>query len=214
MLRAALLSFIAVIAGCSSVSVEDYAGNEPRFVPEEFFSGDLVAEGVVKNRGGTVIRRFTAEIRAYWRDGIGVLEEDFVFLDGTTDRRVWRLRPDGDGGYRGTAGDVVGEAQAEVAGNAMFLDYVLRVPFRGREIDLSIDDRMYLVTPDVLVNESIMRKFGRFCRPSWPWAVIQLIMVGTTRQWVASTWARNSGKASASKAPSGQAMVAPLIVKP
>jgi hypothetical protein len=42
----------------------------------------------------------------------------------------------------------------------MFLKYVLRVPYGDGSIDLSIDDRMYLVTPDLLINESVMRKFG------------------------------------------------------
>ena len=42
----------------------------------------------------------------------------------------------------------------------MFLDYVLRVPYKDGTIDVRIDDRMYLVTPDTLINESVMRKFG------------------------------------------------------
>ena len=151
---------LLALSGCGSVSVADYAGNEPVFVPEEFFQGELVATGVVKNRGGRVIRRFTADIQAYWRDGVGTLEEDFRFADGERDRRVWTLDPTAAGSYRATAGDVVGDGSARVAGNAMFLKYVLRVPRGDGSIDLSIDDRMYLVTPDLLINESRMSKFG------------------------------------------------------
>jgi hypothetical protein len=152
--------FFLLLGACSTVSVEDYAGATPRFVPEAFFDGQLQASGVLKNRSGRVIRRFTADINAYWKDGVGTLEEDFVFDDGETDRRVWTLRPDPDGGYSATAGDVVGVGSARLAGNAMFLDYVLRVPYDDDSIDLSIDDRMYLVTPELLINESVMRKFG------------------------------------------------------
>jgi hypothetical protein len=47
-----------------------------------------------------------------------------------------------------------------VAGNSMFLDYVLRIPYGDDTLDLRIDDRMYLVSPDVLINESSMTKFG------------------------------------------------------
>lgn len=151
---------VSLLVGCSSVTVEDYAGEEPAMVPEQFFNGQLSAHGVIKDRGGEVIRRFTADIKAYWRDGIGTLEEDFVFDDGEEQRRVWTLTPDGSGGYTGTAGDVIGEGDISVAGNSMFLDYVLRVPFRDGTIDLRIDDRMYLVSPDVLINESRMLKFG------------------------------------------------------
>jgi hypothetical protein len=70
------------------------------------------------------------------------------------------LTPRPDGSYAATAGDVVGLGSAKVAGNAMFLDYVLRVPYNDDSIDLAIDDRMYLVTPELLINESVMRKFG------------------------------------------------------
>lgn len=155
-----LLALSVMLTACGSISVEDYAGEEPRFEPEQFFDGPLVARGVLKDRGGRVIRRFTADINAYWTDGIGTLEEDFLFDDGEESRRVWTLTPADNGEYVATAGDVVGEGRASVAGNAMFLDYVLQVPYGDGTIDLKIDDRMYLLTPDVLINESQMRKFG------------------------------------------------------
>ncbi|MEM6484350.1 MAG: DUF3833 domain-containing protein [Pseudomonadota bacterium] len=148
------------MCACSSIEVTDYVGASPEFVPNEFFSGDLTASGVVKNRSGKVIRRFTADIVAYWKNGVGTLEEDFVFDDGEVSRRVWTLTPDGVGTYAATAGDVVGTGNARTSGNAMFLDYVLRVPYKDGSIDLKIDDRMYLVTPSILINESVMRKFG------------------------------------------------------
>ena len=147
-------------AGCSTVRVDDYADNTPVFDPVTFFDGKLTAHGVVKDRGGRVIRYFNADIKAYWQDGIGTLEEDFVFDDGEPDRRVWTLTPAGENRYVGTAGDVVGEGQITVAGNSMFLDYVLRIPYGDGTLDLRIDDRMYLVHPDILINESSMEKFG------------------------------------------------------
>lgn len=153
-------SAVSLMLGCSSVEVGDYANNEPKLVPEQFFDGKLTAHGVVKERSGKVIRRFSADIKAYWRDGVGTLEEDFRFDDGEQQQRVWTLTPDGNGGYTGTAGDVIGTGEISVAGNSMFLDYVLRVPYGDGTIDLRIDDRMYLVSPRVLINESRMLKFG------------------------------------------------------
>ncbi len=149
-----------LLAGCSSISVEDYADMQPSLQPETFFNGQLSAHGVVKNRSGKVIRYFNADIKAYWKDGIGTLEEDFVFNDGEKDRRVWTLTPAGDGSYIGTAGDVVGAGDVEFAGNSMFLDYVLRIPYNDGSLDIRIDDRMYLVDPNTLINESRMTKFG------------------------------------------------------
>ncbi len=158
--RLILGALLVALTGCTGVSVSDYAVEAPMLDPEVFFNGQLRAAGVVKNRGGKVIRRFTADIKAYWRDGVGTLEEDFVFDDNSEERRVWTLEPTEAGRYRATAPDVVGAGHADVSGNAMFLDYVLRVPYKDGTIDVRIDDRMYLVTPDTLINESVMRKFG------------------------------------------------------
>ena len=161
MLRCLASAFLfASLVACSSVQVDDYANNSPAFDPTVFFDGRLTAHGVVQNRGGKVIRYFNADILAYWRDGVGTLEEDFVFDDGEEQRRVWTLTPDGPGRDIGTAGDVVGEGPMTLAGNAAFLDYVLRIPYGDGTVDVRVDDRMYLVDENVLINESDMTKFG------------------------------------------------------
>lgn len=157
---ALVLILFAWITGCSPVKVTDYAGRVPQLQLETFFSGDLTAHGVVKNRAGKVIRYFNADIKAYWDGSVGTLEEDFIFDDGEKQRRVWTLVRQADDSYIGTAGDVIGEGVAEVAGNSMFLKYVLEVPYGDSKINLSIDDRMYLVQPNILINESEMSKFG------------------------------------------------------
>ena len=148
------------ISACSSVTVDQYAENKPQLVPEKFFDGQLSAHGIVKDRGGQVIRYFNASIKAYWADGIGTLDESFVFDDGERQTRVWKLKPEADGSYVATAGDVIGEGKMKVAGNSLFLDYLLRIPYGDGTIDLRIDDRMYLVSDKVLLNESIMTKWG------------------------------------------------------
>lgn len=155
-----LVATLGVLGGCANVTVSDYRSETPTFDPETFFNGELVAHGMLKDRGGRVTRRFVAEIDASWRDGVGTLDEQFVFDDGEESQRVWTLRPEGAGKYTGTAGDVVGESPVTVAGNAMFLDYTLRVPYGDGTIDVQIDDRMYLIDENTLLNESVMRKFG------------------------------------------------------
>jgi len=152
--------FIMFLTACSTIQVTDYADRSPQMVPELFFDGKLTAHGIVKNRSGKVIRTFTADIKAYWEGDVGTLEEDFIFDDGEEQRRVWKLVHQQDGSYIGTAGDVIGPGEAEVAGNSMFLDYILAVPYKDDTINLAIDDRMYLVEPDILINESVMSKFG------------------------------------------------------
>jgi hypothetical protein len=159
--KAVLLTVaMATVLACSPVKVTDYAGLEPKLDPVRFFDGPLTAHGVVKDRSGRVIRSFNAVIEASWEQGVGTLVEDFVFDDGEQQQRIWTLTPDAEGGYVGTAGDVVGPGQMQVAGNSIFLEYVLRIPYSGSTVDVAVDDRMYLVAPDVLVNESVMTKFG------------------------------------------------------
>jgi hypothetical protein len=161
MTRSLILSTcFVVLTACSAVQVDDYHDQSPPLKMEEFFQGELVAYGVVKDFRGRVIRKFTAEIIAYWQDGIGTLEEDFVFDDGELDRRVWKLQTNRTNNYTGTAGDVVGDGAVTVAGNSAFLDYVLRIPYGDGNVDVRIDDRMYLITPSVLLNESTLKKFG------------------------------------------------------
>lgn len=150
---------LALVA-CSGVRISDYADNQPALIPERFFDGYLTAHGVIQNRGGRVIRSFNADIQASWVDGVGTLDEDFVFDNGDVDKRIWTLTPQADGSYIGTAGDVVGDGQLTAAGNALFLDYVLRIPYGDGTIDVRVDDRMYLVDDHILINESKMIKFG------------------------------------------------------
>jgi len=160
LLLSALATVLLLLNACSSVTVENYAQNRPLFKPEVFFSGQLTAHGVVKNRSGKVIRYFNADLNGEWQDGIGTLQEQFQFNDGETQQRVWTLTPNADGKFTGTAGDVVGPAQIATAGNAMMLNYTLRLPYKGDTIDVHVDDRMYLVSDTVLINESTLTKFG------------------------------------------------------
>lgn len=170
MLRIILLAVVlGTLLGCAPVRVTDYRDAKPVLDIEQFFSGQLTAHGIVKDGSGRVIRRFNADIAAQWQDGVGTLTEDFVFDDGEVQRRVWTLTPGGDGRYTGTAGDVVGDAHLQQSGNSLFLDYVLRLPYRGSEVDVRVDDRMYLVSPDILINESRLTKFG--------WEVGNLLLV-------------------------------------
>ena len=156
----ALLGMLIGLSACGSTSVDDYQAREPAFEPEDFFNGALTAHGVVKDFSGTAIRHFSADIIGCWSGGVGTLDEDFVFDDGEQQKRVWTLTPNGDQTYIGTAGDVVGEGLARWQGNAMFLDYTLRIELEDGPINVKIDDRMYRLSDNVVINESKMRKFG------------------------------------------------------
>ena len=66
----------------------------------------------------------------------------------------------GDGRYTGQAEDVIGTASGRVAGNALHWVYTLRLPVGEKVYEVNFDDWMYLQEDGVLLNRSLMKKFG------------------------------------------------------
>lgn len=158
-IRAVLAAAIG-LAGCTSVEPSRYAAEKPHLDLRQYFDGRLDGWGIFQNRSGEVVKRFHVRIDARWDGAQGILDEHFVYSDGSTQRRVWRIVDEGGGRYRGSADDVVGEARGEAAGNALRWRYVLRLPVQGREIEVGFDDWMFLVDDRVMLNRSVMSKFG------------------------------------------------------
>lgn len=156
---AAALLVVAMLSGCTA-SVRDYEGREPRLDMQAYFDGPLVAWGIVQDRSGEVTRSFRVDMVGSWDGDTGVLEEDFSWSDGTAERRVWTFRKVDEHNYIGTAGDVVGEATGETFGNALHWRYTLALPWNDDTINVFLDDWMWLIQDDVLVNRSEIRKFG------------------------------------------------------
>ena len=156
----ALLAGTAVLTGCASPQVTDYAQERPQLELDRYFNGRILAHGIFQQRGGEVVRRFTVVMDCHWEGNQGVLDEAFTYSDGSTQRRIWRLTKHADGRYTGTADDVVGEAQGQTAGNAFRWNYTLRLPVDGQEYEVQFDDWMFLVDDRVMLNRATMRKFG------------------------------------------------------
>ena len=96
--------------GCAGPHISDYAAEKPVLDLRHYFNGTLDAYGVFTDRSGKVVKRFTVVMHCSWTGDNGVLDEDFVYSDGTKQKRIWRLKRFADGRYTGTADDVVGEA--------------------------------------------------------------------------------------------------------
>ena len=156
----ALLAGSAVLAGCASPQVSDYAQQRPKLELDRYFNGRIRAHGIFQKRGGEVVRRFTVVMDCHWEGNQGVLDEAFTYSDGSTQRRVWRLTKHADGRYTGRADDVVGEAEGQESGNAFRWNYTLRLPVDGKEYDVQFDDWMFLVDERVMLNRATMSKFG------------------------------------------------------
>ena len=156
----ALLAGSAVLAGCASPQVSDYAQQRPKLELDRYFNGRIRAHGIFQKRGGEVVRRFTVVMNCHWEGNQGVLDEAFSYSDGSTQRRVWRLTKHADGRYTGRTDDVVGEAKGQESGNAFRWNYTLRLPVDGKEYDVQFDDWMFLVDERVMLNRATMSKFG------------------------------------------------------
>jgi len=163
-LLSSVLLGTALLAGCATPQVSDYAAEKPVLDMRQYFNGTVDAYGIFTDRSGKVVKRFTVVMTCTWQgppgSETGVLDEAFTYSDGTTSRRVWTLRRMPDGRYTGTAADVVGEAAGQEKGNAFRWGYTLKLPVDGKIIEVQFDDWMYLMTDKVMLNKARMSKFG------------------------------------------------------
>ena len=155
-----LLLLASFFTGCASVEPQNYASETPVLELERYFDRTIDGWGMVQDRSGKVLRRFRVTIQPTWSGTTGTLDEAFVWSDGKTERRVWTLTAAGNGRYRGRAADVIGEAAGHAAGNALRWNYVLKLPADQGGYEVDIDDWMYLIDPDTLLNRSDILKFG------------------------------------------------------
>ncbi len=151
---------LAGLSGCASPTVDDYASQKPVLDLRTYFNGVVDAWGIFTDRNGKVVKRFTVEMKCQWQNDQGILDEDFVYSDGTKEKRIWKLTDKGNGAYVGTAGDVVGVAEGQTKGNAFNWRYTLALPVDGTVLNVQMDDWMYLMNDRVMLNKARMTKLG------------------------------------------------------
>ena len=149
-----------ILTGCGSQQINDYATEKPVLELHDYFNGTLDGYGVFTDRSGKVVKRFTVVMKGTWTGNDGVLDEDFIYSDGTVQKRIWRLKRLGNGKYSGVAADVVGTADGQQSGNAFNWTYTMALPVDGKVYEVQFDDWMYLMTDKVMLNKATMSKFG------------------------------------------------------
>ncbi|MGB7403754.1 MAG: DUF3833 domain-containing protein [Arcobacter sp.] len=156
-----LIVLTILITGCTSMKMSDFKDTKPVFIPKDYFKGDLKAYGIVKDMGGKIIKSFKADMHGSWdKNGVGTLDEKFVYSDGTKQTRIWTLTPQKDGTYIGTASDIVGDAVLSSLGNTVMMDYTMRVPYGSGTLDINVKDWLHLQEDGIIINHSKMKKFG------------------------------------------------------
>ncbi len=156
------LATLFLLAGCASVTPEDYRAEKPVLELDRYFTGTIDAWGLFTDRQGKVVKRFTVVLRCTWNGDTGTLDEDFSYSDGTKEKRIWTIKKVGPGRYSGTAADVVGYAIGIASGNALNWRYVLDLKVGDKSYHVNFDDWMYLMDDDVMLNRAAMSKFGLY----------------------------------------------------
>lgn len=155
------LSAMLLTSGCATQNIQAYQNTTPTLNMHEFFSGQIDGWGMFQGRNGEVKKRFYVDIDAtHEGDDVIVLNEKFLWADGTKSQRIWRLTEQKDGSWKGVAGDVIGEATGKVVGNTLHWNYLLELPVEDKTYKVTFDDWMYLINEDVMLNRSVMKKFG------------------------------------------------------
>ncbi len=154
------LFLLITLNGCTTMSIDDHKISDPELILEDYFTGSTRAWGFFQDRNGNIKKQFTVDITGRMEANKLILEEDFVYTNGSTDRRVWHITRTGKKSYSGIADDVVGEATGVINGNAFNWRYTLALPVNGRIVNVQLDDWMYLQPDGVLLNRAKMSKFG------------------------------------------------------
>ena len=155
-----IIAPLLALCGCASVDPQVYQAEQPTLDLFRYFDGTVDAWGYFSDRSGQVVKRFKVVIQGRVQGDVLTLEEDFHYSDGSTSRRVWTITRQNANSFIGTASDVVGQASGQRYGNALHWTYVMALPVDGTTYHVDFDDWMYLQDDTVMLNKSVMRKFG------------------------------------------------------
>lgn len=149
-----------ILLGCGGMKVEDFSGKEPRLVLEEYFLGNTFAVGIFQDRFGNLRREFKVDIVGEWDGETLTLTEDFLYDDGETEQRIWKLTKLDDHRYEGTTDGVVGTATGAAYGNAFNWLYTFDLKVGDGTWRVDFDDWMFLQSGGVLINTATVSKWG------------------------------------------------------
>jgi hypothetical protein len=139
---------------------EDFAGREPTLLIEDYFAGRTKAWGIFQDRFGRLRRQFEVEIEGTWDGKTLTLVENFLYDDGETEQRVWRITKQGEHGYEGRADGVIGIAEGRAYGNALNWTYGIALKVGDSTWNVTFDDWLFLQSDGVLLNRAVVTKFG------------------------------------------------------
>ena len=159
------LGLLITLSACAAQNIKDVSDRAPTLDLEAFFEGDVIAYGIFEDYTQSLKRQFRVKILGTVAGDTLTLEEDFLYDDGETQRRVWVIQNLGQSEegvtlYEGRADDINGVARGEVAGNALHWRYSLALPVGDASYDITFDDWIYQQDEHVAINRARLTKFG------------------------------------------------------
>jgi hypothetical protein len=125
-----------------------------------FLEGRTLAHGIFEDRFGKLRRSFTVEMTGTMDGQVLTLEEVFVYSDGTTDRRVWRLEKTGPERFSGSCDDTLTPAIGHLGTERCEMSYKLLLDIGSRQVAVRFDDVFYPIDDRTVVNRSTVTKLG------------------------------------------------------
>lgn len=156
---AAIVAVLVITAGSSASALQSYCNNKPTLDMYQSFGDQTHAWDMFGDLKRKLVMQFAPDIQGQRQSNDLVLDEHFIYSDGSCQERIWMLQPRADGSWRGTAADVAGEAQGELTGNAPHWRYDLRLPLNGRAWIVPFDYWMFLQDDKTMLNNALMSKF-------------------------------------------------------
>ena len=160
MKQIALVALIS-LAGCvGKPSLNDPPLSDRKFNLEEFFSGPVTASGQFQDIFGTVRERFDVAIDSTFDGKTLTLTENFTYIDGRTEQRVWTLTKTSADTWEGTAPGVLGTATGEESGDRFNWRYTIDLPLAEGTLRATFNDWMWLMSDDTVLNRAYMSRAG------------------------------------------------------
>ena len=155
---------IIFLKGCSNTDMKNFSNNKPKLDLFKFFEGDTIAYGIFEDRFGNLRRQFRVNIRGSIVDDKLILDEKFLYDDGESDSRIWKITKNkllnNQTNYSGSAEDIEGNAKGKVVGNALNWTYDVYLNFKRNKIKVKFNDWIYQQDDSVAINRAYVSKFG------------------------------------------------------
>ncbi len=159
-------ALVLALGACTGKpSLNDASLSSRQLNIEEFFDGELIAQGQFQDIFGTVRRQFTVKIKGDWDGRRLRLVEDFVYEDGSTEQRIWTLLKTGDQTWTGTAPGVIGQATGIEQGDRFNWKYTINLPVPSANgpaetVKVTFDDWIWLQSDTRAFNRAYMKRYG------------------------------------------------------